>query len=554
VGDSDPFERYFRPRHGGRSAGDDSAGAKKDDDESGDDDVDGVSIDGERAARVPVRRRHAAPAEAAAERGPRRARDVRSRRRMLIVAAAMSGMVLASSGFAWAFQGYVTGNVKKVDPFEGLGTRPDTSPKGAMNILIAGVDRREGLSREQINRLHLGRDDGARSDTMMLIHLSANHDKVTIVNLPRDSLVTIPAHRSNGSEGARGAQVPDRQGKLTWSYQFGGPTLTVKTIERATGVRVDHYVEVNFLGFVKMVDALGGVTICTEEAINDPKSGLKLPAGKNHLDGIKGLAFARARYSLTGGSDLPRIGRQQQFMAAMMQQGLSTSTLTDPVKFTKFLGAALKSVRVDPGLAKNVNALARQMRGLTTDSVVFADVPLANPNYVASINGSAPQSTVLWNGHAAGALFRQIKKDQPIIKPPSPAPTATASGGAQQLTVPPGKITVRVLNGVGTPGLARKAAGRLRAAGFVAVVVPGTTKTTGRKVTVIQYGPARADSARTLAAAIPGARLRRSASLGNTIEVIVGSSWKGVQKVKVAPAASGGQNYQAKTATQKICK
>lgn len=588
MDDSDPFERYFRPRRGGRSSGGDDATGANDqedgDDATGDEEVDGVAIDGERAPRVPVRshrRRHAAPSKGGkGGKGGRRgsggkggkgaafadaaagAGDVRKNRRMLIVSAAMSGIVLASSGVAWAFQGYVTDNIKKVDPFEGLGSRPDTGPKGAMNILIAGVDRREGLTREQIYRLHLGRDDGARSDTMMLVHLSANHDKATIINLPRDSLVTIPAHRSNGSEGAPGAQIPDRPGKLTWSYQFGGPSLTVKTIERVTGVRVDHYIEVNFLGFVKMVDALGGVTICTERPINDTKSGLRLPAGRNHLDGVKGLAFARARYSLTGGSDLPRIGRQQQFIAAMMQQALSTSTLTDPVKFTQFLNAALKSVRVDPGLAKNVNALARQLRSLNTDSVVFADVPLANANYMASINGSAPQSTVQWDGRAAGVLFRQIKKDQPVIKPPTPAapatpatpaPTAPGSGRGRP-TVPPNKITVRVLNGIGTPGVARKAAAHLHAAGFAVVVVPGTAKTTGRRATVIQYGPAHADWAKTLAAAIPGARLKRVSSLGGTVQVIVGSSWKGAKKVKVAAPAGAGQGIKARTATQKICK
>ena len=582
MDDSDPFERYFRPRHGGRSTGDDLAG----DDLVGDDlaidgDVDGVAIDGARAQRVPVgrRRRHAASGSgpgsaspgspsAPGPPGPRSARDIRKKRRTLTVSAVMSGIVLATSGVAWAFQGYVTDSVKKVDPFQGLGNRPGTGPEGAMNILITGVDRREGLSREQISRMHLGRDEGARSDTMMLLHLSAQHDKVTIVNLPRDSLVTIPAHRSNGSEGARGAHVPDRPGKLTWSYQFGGPSLTVKTIERATGIRIDHYVEVNFLGFVKMVDTLGGVTVCTEQPINDARSGLRLPAGKNHLDGIEGLAFARARYSLTGGSDLSRIGRQQQFMAAMMHQALSTSTVADPIKFTRFLNASLKSVRVDPDLAKNANPLARQLRDLTTDSVVFADVPLANAGHVASFGGSAPQSTVLWDGRAAGALFDQIKKDRPVIRPPAPAPaasaTATPPGGRQQqgLTVPPNKITVRVLNGVGTPGLARRAAGQLRAAGFGAVVVPGTAKTTGRKATVIQYGPARADSARTLAAAIPGARLKRSTSLGATIEVIVGSSWKGAKKVTVLapafgaaqPGQGGGNGIQASTATQKLCK
>jgi LCP family protein required for cell wall assembly len=552
VDESDPFERYFRPRHGGSSAGGGDAG--RDGGPEGDD-ADGVAIDDSRAPRVAVSRARRSGHRGGgpeARLGPRAQRNTRRKRRMLIVSAAMSGAVLATSGVAWAFQGYVTDNIKKVDPFEGLAGRPDTGPKGAMNILIAGVDRREGLSPEQIDRLHLGRESGARSDTMMLVHLSANHDKVTIVNLPRDSLVTIPAHESNGSEGPEGARVPERPGKLTWSYQFGGPSLAVKTIERATGVRVHHYVEVNFLGFVKMVDALGGVTICTEQPINDRKSGLRLPAGRHQLDGLHGLAYARARYSLTGGSDLARIDRQQQFIAAMMQRALSTSTLTDPVKFTRFLDASLETVRADPDLAKNLNALARQMKGLTTDSVVFADVPLADPDYVASINGSQPQSTVLWDARAAAGLFGQIKKDEPVIRP---AP-ATPRPSTPTLTVPPGQITVRVLNGVGTPGVARSAAGQLRRAGFVPVVVPGTADEIGQRTTVIQYGPGRADSARTLAAAIPGARLKKVAALGNRVQVIVGSSWSRVKKVRVAPATgqSGGGQIRARTATQRICR
>jgi LCP family protein required for cell wall assembly len=549
MDDSDPFERYFRPRQGGQAAAEDDA-------------FDGISIDDTRAPRVAVSRgkhggrRHGAGDSDGPDRPARSAgsRNIHRQRRMLFVAAAMSGVVLASSGGAWAFQGYVTESIKKVDPFADLGGRPDSGPKGAMNILIAGVDRREGLSRQQIDRLHLGRDAGARSDTMMLLHVSANHDKVTIVNLPRDSLVTIPAHKSNGSESGRNSTVADRPGKLSWSYQFGGPALAVKTIERATGVRINHYVEVNFLGFVKMVDALGGVTVCTEQPINDRRSGLQLPAGKNHVDGLKGLAFARARYSLTGGSDLSRIGRQQQFMAAMMQQALSTSTLTDPVKFTNFLEAMLKTVRVDPDLAKNVNALAKQMRRLTTDSVVFADVPLANSNRVTSLSGT-PQSTVQWDGRGASTLFSQIKKDQPVIKPKAPAASKPPAGPARpKLTVPPGQITVGVLNGVGTPGVARKATGQLRQAGFASQVIPGTAKKIGVRTTIIQYGPGREDSARTLAAAIPGAKLKALPALGSRVQVIVGSNWSKVRQVKVAAPRAADKGIRAGTATQKICK
>src|SRR5690606_14307456 len=130
-----------------------------------------------------------------------------------------------------------------------------------------------------------------------------------------------------------------------------------------------HYVEVNFYGFVKMVDALGGVDVCPEQPIGDVKSGLKLPAGKSHLDGMQALAFARARYTLTGGSDLGRIDRQQQFMASMLKQALSTRTLGDPAKSTRFLNAALKSLRVDPELADDLPELADQLKGLSTDKV-----------------------------------------------------------------------------------------------------------------------------------------------------------------------------------------
>ncbi|MFD0854089.1 LCP family protein, partial [Actinomadura adrarensis] len=263
----------------------------------------------------------------------------------------------------------------------------------------------------------LGREPGERSDTMLLLHISRNHDRVTVVNLPRDSYVTIPAHESNGSEGAKGTRISSRPGKLTWAYQFGGPDLTVDTVKRATGVSIDHYVEVNFYGFVQMVDALGGVDICTEQPINDRKSGLRLPAGKSHLDGLKALSYARARYTLGDGSDLGRIDRQQQFMAAMMKQALSTRTLSDPRKSTGFLNAALKSLRVDEKLAEDLPDLADQMKNLSTDDLTFAKVPLASPDHPAQLwNSANPQSTVMWDRARAGDLFGKIRNDRPVAE------------------------------------------------------------------------------------------------------------------------------------------
>jgi len=526
--ESDPQERYFRPR----------PGAPGDDEEA--DQPEGVALGDAEATHVKV------------ERQPRRtyAHGARRHRRGIVATGAMSAFVLLLSGGGWVFQDYVLGSVERVNAFDGLKNRPDSGPEGSMNILLAGVDRREGLSTQQINQLHLGKVGGQRSDTMMLVHISSKHDKVTVVSLPRDSLVTIPGHRSNGSEGAKGADVGERQGKLNWAYMYGGAPLTVQTVERATGVHVDHYIEVNFLGFLKVVNALGGVTVCTEQAVNDPKSGLRLPAGKSTVDGPTALAYSRARYTLTGGSDLGRIDRQQQFMSAVVHKALS-----EPAKFPAFLSATLDAIRADKNLSKStLTALAMQMKGMSTDSIAFATVPLTNSNYLVSIGGQQ-QSTVLWDQKAGDRLFREIEDDKPIIQPTAPPPSASAKPTG--LTVPPSQIDVRVVNGVGTVGLAAKAARQLHKVGFGTTVVPGARH--GATATVIQYGPGREDSAKTLKAAVPGAKLKAVSSLGSRLQVIVGTSWSNPKQVKVAatPSASptgAGHQINAKTATQNLCK
>jgi LCP family protein required for cell wall assembly len=517
--DDDPQERYFRPRPAKPEGPGDA------------EPVEGVSIGGSGASHVKVERR-------VDPRGARRQRF------FLVAAGVLSAGVLLVSGGGWAFQDYVLGSVKRVNAFDGLKNRPGSGPKGSMNILLAGVDRREGLTGAQIRNLHLGKVGGQRSDTMMLVHISSRHDKVTVVSLPRDSLVTIPEHRSNGAEGARGARIGARQGKLNWAYMYGGANLTVQTVEDATGVHIDHYVEVNFLGFLRVVDALGGVTICTDQPINDPKSGLRLPAGKSNVDGPSALAYARARYTLTGGSDLGRIDRQQQFMSAVVHKALS-----DPARFPGVLSAGLRAIRADKGLSKGtLSSLATQMRGIGTDGVSFATVPLADANHMTPLGGGPPQSTVLWDRAGGGQLFREIKKDQPIVAPPKPTPSGSGGG----LTVPPDQINVRVVNGVGTVGLAAKAAQDLRQAGFGTTVVPGARR--GARSTVVQYGPGREDSARTLRAAIPGARLKPVPSLGSRLQVVVGPSWDGARRPKVAPSpGSTSQQVNARTATQNLC-
>ncbi|MFJ2032328.1 LCP family protein [Streptosporangium sp. NPDC087985] len=472
----------------------------------------------------------------------RSARGARSRRRNLLVTAALSTVVLGGSGVTWALPNYAASKIESVDA--GV---PGSQSTGAMNILVVGLDRRDDLTRRQQNQLKLGRESGERTDTMMVLHLSEDHTRVTVVSLPRDTWTTIPGKG---------------QHKINSAYQFGGPKLAVRTVQNVTGLPIHHYVEVNVLGFIEVVDALGGVSVCTPVAIDDSKTGLKLQPGTYSLDGVKALSYARTR--ATPRSDLDRIDRQQQVISALLHQALSGGTLTNPVKLTSFVNTALGTLRVDEALRKDLLGLAGQLRDVSTDDVAFATVPLSNVDYRTPTGESA----VLWDKQAAGELFRRIAADEPLVKPakptptPTPTPSVTPSPSAPALTVPPSRISVKVLNGTSITGLGARTRADLLKAGFLVPEAAGDTLERNHDRTVIQYGPGREDSARTLAAALPGVDVRLVENLGNRIEVVVGRQYPGAKKVTVKEAAKPSPSPTpvpvatptARTATQNICK
>ncbi|MEV5407945.1 LCP family protein [Thermopolyspora sp. NPDC052614] len=471
-------------------------------------------------------------------RATRKGRDARARRRSLLVSGALSVLVLLGSGAVWALPNYAAGRVGSVD----AGT-VEAEPRGALNILLVGVDKRDNLSRRKQNELHLGREVGQRTDTMMLIHLSEDHEKITVVSIPRDSWVNIPGKGTH---------------KINSAYQFGGPRLTVRTVQEATGLPINHYVEVNVLGFIEVVDAIGGISVCTPVPINDVKTKFTLPAGTHELDGVRALFYARTR--ATARSDLDRIDRQQQVISALLDRALSGGTLANPVRLTGLINSTLQTITVDSKLSGNLLGLAEQLRDVSTDDVAFTTVPLANVDFKTPTGESAVQ----WDEVAAKDLFRRIKADEPLVKPtkkatpkPGAGGSATPSPTAEPLTIPPSRIAVRVFNGTGITGRGARTREDLIKAGFMVPSPPGNTATTDYQKTVIRYAPGREDSARTVAAALPGAELRQADVEG--IEVIVGRQYPGARKVTVAvptAAATAGASPSpsARTATQNICK
>jgi LCP family protein required for cell wall assembly len=326
--------------------------------------------------------------------------------------------IVGISAISWAGLGRITAAIPRVDAFAGLENRPKKE-SSAVNYLIVGSDTREGLSREEIKRLKVGGTDvaaGKRSDTMLLIHISKKRDKAAIISIPRDSYALIPEHNDS-----QGNVIPAAYSKINSAYNWGGAPLLIETLENMSDLRIDHYVELNFVGFVRMVDALGGVEICTKKDINDPKSHLTLPAGTHVLDGVDSLKFVRTRV-FDGLGDLGRMKRQQEFAGAMLRKATSAGVLLNPVKMVDFINSALDSVVTDEGLSQgDLLTLGKQLRNLSASNVRTLTIPLKYYNY----NKNGVSAAVLWDPVLAPELFERIKNDEALIEEVRPDPSSS---------------------------------------------------------------------------------------------------------------------------------
>ncbi|MFF6875368.1 LCP family protein [Streptomyces sp. NPDC012474] len=328
-------------------------------------------------------------------RNPRR-RAGRGRRYLRTAAVLASVLVLGGAGtYVWADS--------RLDQEVDLGALGARVPAGeGTTYLVVGSDSREGLSEQDRKDLNTGSADGRRTDSVILLHTGANG--TTMVSLPRDSWVTLPPYVDPGT-GRSYRATPD---KLNAAFSLGGPDLLVRTVERNTGVRVDHYAEIGFAGFVGVVDALGGVDLCLGRPVRDKDSGANLPAGCQTLDGAEALAFVRQRKQEARG-DLGRTRNQQRFLAALARKAATPATLADPSTSVPTLRAGLDTLIVDDGTElPDLMALFEAMRKATGGGGRQLNVPVADPDLRTS-KGSA----VKWDERRARALFSALREDRP---------------------------------------------------------------------------------------------------------------------------------------------
>lgn len=290
----------------------------------------------------------------------------------------------------WIYLDFSLSREEALTSYEG---RPDAG--SGTNWLIVGSDSRQELTGEDRDTLGTGSAQGRRTDTMMLLHIPSNEQPAILVSLPRDSFLDVPG------KGRR---------KLNAAFSLGGPPLLVKTVERATGLRMDHYAEVGFGGFADIVDAVGGVELCLDKPIDDPKAAIDLPAGCQELDGPSALGFVRTRVGPR--ADLDRVVRQRQFLSALIDKATSTGTLLNPFRLVPLVMNAPDAFLVDDGdHLHHLLGLALAMRGSTNGGLITTTTPIGGFSDVAGQG-----NVVNWNREKARRLFQALADDTPVAE------------------------------------------------------------------------------------------------------------------------------------------
>jgi len=466
---------------------------------------------------------------------PTRGRTPREGKRHVLRWVAVGAVVILAASTLAAYLKYraVYDSITRVNvPGSELGQRPQDYSTSSENILVYGDDSRKGLDAHQQYILHTGDDQTDNTDTIMIIHLSPGRHLVTVMSIPRDTMV--PQYQCDAAPGYAGQQAnPNSYVQINSLLQAGGPVCLWKTVEQQTGIYISHFIGLGMLGFVKVVNDLGGVNVCVPFNVSDPVSGLTLSSGEHHIDGIQALAFWRTREDVGTGSDLERIQRDQ-FMSAQVVKGvLSSGLLSDPLKLLSVVTDAAASMTTDSGMTlSDLVGIAESLRNLSSKNVQFITAPNQAwpPDPDARVQFAQPQ---------ADEVFSAIAHDVTVPKvtvTPSASPTSVS---AQVLTTSPSNVKVQVLNGSGVAGIAEQAAVGLTSRGFN-VTGTGNAATFAYTNSVIEYASAGDMAAvNTLSKELTNVTdLRDSSLTPGTVELILGSDFSGLAPQGSAASAT----------------
>lgn len=502
-------------------------------------------------------------------------RPHKTRRRAMVagrmVAAMMAVLALVLTGSAWQWstsKNRSLNHVNALDP-NSQDILDAAGQYGDENFLIVGADTRAGANSE-IGAGTTEDAEGARSDTIMLVNIPADRRRVVVVSFPRDLAITpIKCDVWNPETGAYGsiydadtgtysAETVYTETKLNSTYAFGGPKCLVKEIQKLSGLAVNRFMAVDFVGFGKMVDALGGVEVCTTSPLYDLELGSVLEhSGRQRINGGTALSYVRARNVTTeDNGDYGRIKRQQLFLSSLLRSLISTNTFFSPTKLNNVVNMFIGDSYVDNVKTKDLVNLGQSLQKVAAGHITFVTVPTSETDE----NGDeVPRMDDM------RALFDAIINDDPLpgendhnatsVSTTTASPTTQSpaqSSAAQSSAAPagpskpqseqvravatsPGDVTVRVSNATDVSGLAASTSEGLQRWGFdvdSADDYPGTVK-----ATKVLFSPGNEQAAATVASALSGAPIERVTGLGSIVRVVLGSDFRSVTK----PAGTGAQ-------------
>lgn len=428
---------------------------------------------------------------------------------------------------------------------------------GDENFLIVGMDSRAGAN------ANMGAGDtqdaeGIRSDTVMLVNIPANRKRVVAISFPRDLAITPiqcevwdpetgkygPIY--NEKKEQFGPRVVYTETKLNSTFSYGGPKCLVKEIQKLSGLSINRFIATDFVGFARMVEAIGGVEVCSKTPIQDYELGTVLDhPGRQVLSGATALNYVRARKVTTEvNGDYGRIKRQQLFLSSLLRSMISTDTLFNLNKLNNVVNMFIGNSYVDNVKTKDLVQLGMSLQGMAAGHITFVTVPTG----VTDENGDEPPRTADMR-----ALFDAIINDDPLplendqnaqslgmtptttptpkkATPDSPTPEVQRE---QVTTTAPQGITVQVSNSTSQTGLAAIATNQLKRAGFNAMTPDDYSSSL--KATTVFFSPGNEQAAATVASAFPNSKIQRVTGIGQVVRVVLGPDFGAV----VAPPPSG---------------
>jgi LCP family protein required for cell wall assembly len=435
--------------------------------------------------------------------------------------ALLSAAVLFASGFGWHFYQDLTGGISTSDVIVGGGS--PAPPGSDTNVLLVGVDSRTDaqgrpLSKQLLAQLRSGAEDGVlNSDTIIVLHVPADGGRATAISIPRDSFVNIPGYGKNKINSAYPSATIEAAGKLRSrgedeqqverESRTAGRTELIKTVEGLTGVKIDHYAEVNLLGFYNLTRAIGGVPVCLKQPVNEFRSGARFRAGPQTISGADALAFVRQRHELPQG-DFSRIRRQQVFLASVAHKILSAGTLTSPTKLQGLIDSAKEAVVLDKGW--DILAFARQASNIAGGNLEFLTIPTQGGE----------------NNDHGDVVVVDPDQVQKFVAQKIGTPTdasAQPSSDAPPTAVPPDELTVDVRNGTGRSGLAGEVADKLALAGYQRGKLDNIT---APRSSTVHYAPGHSEAGKQVAELLGGADTQEdSAVRDGTVRVYLSSDF-----------------------------